>query len=235
MAIIHPNGIPDPNNPGNDTNGFPLGADPNVSVDTGATVTEGFGSPGSGTPSFSNFSPNNPAPPPGPQPSPTDWQSLQTQTFGTMPSVAAATPPPFSYDPFNAPAPFAAPSWQDVLKNDPGIDFRINEGTRAMEQGAAARGVLNTGGTLQDLVDYGQKAASQGYGDAYSRALGTYDENYRNALNSYITNFGSALTKYNTNYGTQYQTPFNQLMAQYGQGVNNQAQLFGQQFQTATA
>lgn len=176
---------------------------------------------------------NTPPPPEAPAPAPTDWSGLSQSVFGAMPTVPTA--PPFEYDPFQAPAPFAPPSAQDVLFADPGFGFRRDQGTQAMQQSAAARGVLNTGGTLQDLIDYGQKAASQEYGNAFNRALGTYDENYRNSLNSYITNFGNALTKYNTNYGTQYLTPYNQLWQQYGQGVNNQAQLFGQQFQTATA
>jgi len=152
-----------------------------------------------------------------------------------MPSVSQFTPPPFSYDAFTAPAPFAPPSANDVLFADPGYGFRRDQGLQAMQNSAAARGVLNTGGTLQDLIDYGGKSASQEYGNAFDRALGTYDENYRNSLNSYITNFGNALTKYNTNYGTQYLTPYNQLMGKYGTGMQGQQQLFGQQFQTATA
>lgn len=232
-----PTGIPDPMNPGYDTGGFPLSTgapgsvpqqgvvpwdeyDPRIAH---APVPTGPQGPG----------PMDPAP--SPDPAPTNWAGLQQSIFGTMPSVSGATPPPFEYDPFNAPGPFAPPSAQDVLFADPGFGFRRDQGTQAMQQSAAARGVLNTGGTLQDLIDYGQKAASQEYGNAFNRALGTYDENYRNSLNSYITNFGNALTKYNTNYNTQYQTPYNQLMQQYGLGMQGQNQLFNQQFSTATA
>ena len=167
--------------------------------------------------------------------SPTDWQGLQQQIFGSQPSVSQYTPPPFSYDAFTAPAAFSAPSGQDVLNADPGYQFRLDQGTGALQNSAAARGVLNTGGTLQDLINYGQGAASQEYGNAYARDLGTYQTNYQNALNSYVTNFGNALTKYNTNYNTNYLTPFTQLQAQYGNNVAGQNQLFGQQFATATA
>lgn len=158
---------------------------------------------------------------------------------GSMPDVGRYTPPPFSYDPFNAPAPFAPPSGQSVLDEDPGYQFRIGQGERALEQSAAARGVLNTGGTLQDLIQYGQSAGAQEYGSAYARALGTYDENYRNALNSYITNFGSALTGYNSRYQTQYQAPYQQLLGQYDRSAANytgaQDRAFQQQYLTATA
>ena len=187
-----------------------------------------------------NGAPNTTLPPatttpPASAGSPTDWQNLQQSIFGSQPSVGQYTPPPFSYDPFQAPAPFAPPSGQDVLAQDPGYQFRLDQGTGALQNSAAARGVLNTGGTLQDLINYGQGAASQEYGNAYARDLGTYQNNYQDALNSYITNFGNALTKYNTNYNTQYVTPFNQLQAQYGNNVAGQNQLFGQQFATATA
>lgn len=167
--------------------------------------------------------------------SPTNWAGLSQSIFGSMPSVSQYTPPPFSYDQFQAPAPFAPPSANDVLFADPGYQFRLDQGTGAMQNSAAARGVLNTGGTLQDLVDYGQKAGSQEYGNAFNRALGTYQTNYNDALNNYVTNFGNALTKYNVNNNSQFQTPYNQLMQQYGLGMQGQQQLFGQQFQTATA
>lgn len=165
----------------------------------------------------------------------TDWQGLQQSIFGSQPSVSGYTPPPFSYDPFNAPAPFSAPSGQDVLNSDPGYQFRVDQGTGAMQNSAAARGVLNTGGTLQDLLNYGQNAASQEYGNAYNRDLGTYQTNYQNALNAYQTNFGDALAGYNSRYQTQFLNPLTFLQNQYQTGMAGQQQLFGQQFQTATA
>lgn len=167
------------------------------------------------------------------------YGTLNRAYGGLMPSVGDYTPPPFEYDAFKSPDPFAPPSAQSVLDNDPGYDFRLGQGKQALEQSAAARGTLNTGGTLQDLVNYGQSFASNEYANAYQRALGTYQTNFTDALNSYITNFGGALTKYNTNYGTQYLTPWNQLMQQYGVNNSNyqnaQDRSFNQQFATATA
>ncbi len=213
---------------------------------------------GSGsTPATSGGSQQNPydfAPTPtpaGPSPSPNDWQGLQTSIFGSMPSVSGATPPPFEYDPFQGAAPFSYDPYtpvtaDQVLSGDPSYGFRRDQGLGALSNWAAHQGTYNTGGTAQDLIDYAGKSASQEFGNADARsrmtydtnrnnAFGNYDENYRNNLNSYITNFGNALTKYNTNYGTQYLTPYNQLMQQYSQGVNNQGQLFNQQLATATA
>ena len=224
-----PTGIPDPNNPGYDTAGFILGS--TVNADGTINVPNQGGEFPGITHTPTNATPTTPTTLTTP---PTvDWPTLSTQQFGAMPAIPNA--PAFSFDAFQAPAPFAPPSSQDVLNGDPGYAFRTGQGLQALQQSAAARGVLNSGGTLQDLVDYGQKAASQEYQNAYDRALGSYQTNFRDALDAYMTNFGNALTKYNTNYGTQYATPYNQMWQQYQQGVGNQAQLFNQQFQTATA
>lgn len=51
----------------------------------------------------------------------------------------------------------------------PGYDFRFNEGQRAIESGAAARGMLMSGGTLKDLARFGQGAAAQDFNDSFNR------------------------------------------------------------------
>jgi hypothetical protein len=52
---------------------------------------------------------------------------------------------------------------------DPGLAFRIQQGQRALESSAAARGGLLSGGTGRALVNYGQEAGSQEFGAAYNR------------------------------------------------------------------
>ena len=52
---------------------------------------------------------------------------------------------------------------------DPGMAFRVQQGQRALESSAAARGGLLSGGTGKALVNYGQEAGSQEYGAAYNR------------------------------------------------------------------
>jgi hypothetical protein len=52
---------------------------------------------------------------------------------------------------------------------DPGYAFRMKEGQRALESSAAARGGLLSGGTGKALVNYGQEAGSQEFGNAYNR------------------------------------------------------------------
>lgn len=47
--------------------------------------------------------------------------------------------------------------------------FRFNQGQQALERGAAAKGMLNSGNTLAALAQYGQGMASDEYGNEVSR------------------------------------------------------------------
>lgn len=55
------------------------------------------------------------------------------------------------------------------FQQDPGYAFRMAEGQKALERSAAAKGGLQSGGTLKALTRYSQDAASQEYGNAYNR------------------------------------------------------------------
>jgi len=54
---------------------------------------------------------------------------------------------------------------------DPGYNFRMSEGIKALERSAAARGLLQSGGTLKGIQQYGQNLASEEYQNAFSRYL----------------------------------------------------------------
>ncbi len=60
---------------------------------------------------------------------------------------------------------------------DPGYQFRLQEGNKAMERSAAARGNLLSGGQAKALTQYNQGVASQEYGNAFSRAVQTHGMN----------------------------------------------------------
>lgn len=92
---------------------------------------------------------------------------------------------------------FKAPSSEDVL-SDPGYQFRLDQGRKAVEYGASAKGLLNSGGTLADVLGFGQGLASQEYGQVFNRAFNVYDTNRNNAAATYATN-----------YGTQFMDPYN--------------------------
>jgi hypothetical protein len=52
---------------------------------------------------------------------------------------------------------------------DPGYQFRMGEGMRGLQNSAAVRGMLQSGGTLKALSRYGQDYASGEYSNAYNR------------------------------------------------------------------
>jgi hypothetical protein len=101
-------------------------------------------------------------------------------------------PTPFSYGDFNAPT-------ADNFQQDPGYQFRLREGSRALQNSAAAKGTLLTGATAKALQDYGQEAGSQEYGAAYNRALQGYQTNRGNAAENWDRNFGAKLNTFNAN------------------------------------
>lgn len=57
----------------------------------------------------------------------------------------------------------------DDFETDPGYEFRLGEGSKALERSAAARGMLLSGGTLKGLTRYNQDFASNEYGNVYNR------------------------------------------------------------------
>lgn len=73
--------------------------------------------------------------------------------------------------------PFTAPT-NVTEQNDPGYQFRLQQGQQALERSAAAKGNLLTGGTGKALTQYGQDYASNEYNNVYNRALQQYQQAY---------------------------------------------------------
>ena len=92
-------------------------------------------------------------------------------------------PPDFSYEKFQAPT-------VEGMYADPSYQFREGQGRQALEQSAAGRGLLRTGGTLKDLVNYGQNAASQEYSNIFGRAVDAHNLGLNQALGEYGVNYG---------------------------------------------
>jgi hypothetical protein len=61
------------------------------------------------------------------------------------------------------------PFGMQQFQQDPGYQFRMSEGMKALERGAAARGGLLSGGTLRATQRFGQDLASQEYQNAFNR------------------------------------------------------------------
>lgn len=70
---------------------------------------------------------------------------------------------------------------QDLIDNPslirelPGYQFGMSEGSRAVENSAAARGMQLSGRTLQELQDRAQGYQDQFYGNEYNRRMGAAD------------------------------------------------------------
>lgn len=77
---------------------------------------------------------------------------------------------------------------------DPGYQFRLDQGTQALERSAAARGGLLSGGNLKDLTNYQQGVASQEYGNAYNR----FNNDQSSRFNRLATLAGVGQTANNT-------------------------------------
>jgi len=63
----------------------------------------------------------------------------------------------------------AGPTPDELLKADPGYQFRLDEGMRALERGASARGGLLSGGFGRKALRYASDYASNEYGKVYDR------------------------------------------------------------------
>jgi hypothetical protein len=92
------------------------------------------------------------------------------------------------------------------LTQDPGYAFRLEQGQKALERSAAARGGLISGNTGGALQQFGQGLASQEYQNAYNRALTQYNTTAALAgIGQTATNqLGAAGQNYAMNAGNAY-------------------------------
>lgn len=123
---------------------------------------------------------------------PPTYQKYTPLGFPTPPK-----PPAFSY------ADFKAPTLEEASKQ-PGYQFGLQQGEQALQQSRAAQGLLRTGGTLKDILDYGRSAATQNYSNVLNQDLGIYN-----------TNRAGAVQAYNTNYKTQYEDQYTPQLLKY--------------------
>jgi hypothetical protein len=81
------------------------------------------------------------------------------------------------------PTPFTAPTMQDLL-NSPGYQARLKTGEDVIQNSAAAKGDLLTGGTLKDLSQFGQDYATSNYNNLFSQSLAANQSNFGQQLSS---------------------------------------------------
>lgn len=73
-------------------------------------------------------------------------------------------------------APFVPPTAEEAMK-DPGIQFALQRGQKALEAYERAHGKLLSGKAVKDIDEYAQGVASTGYNDVFNRDLKTREAN----------------------------------------------------------
>lgn len=103
------------------------------------------------------------------------------------------------------------------FQQDPGYQFRLGEGLKAMSRQAGARGGLISGQTMKGLEDYRQASASQEYGNAFNR----YQTNRANQLQPLgsLMSSGQAAAAGQAAQAGQYGANVGNLMGQAGQSI----------------
>jgi hypothetical protein len=113
-----------------------------------------------------------------------------------------------------APAAFQGTTGADV-QADPGYQWRMEQGQKALQRSAAARGTLLTGGTAKGLLNYGQGLASQEFANTDARRFRDYTTNAAQQQQQ----FGNLSNLLNFGYGAQQNQ--NLLGQQYTSMLNN--------------
>lgn len=107
------------------------------------------------------------------------------------------------------------PFGMDQFQADPGYQFRLSEGMKALERQAAARGGLISGSALKAAQRFGQDLASQEYGSAFGRYL-TEREAQLNPLQS-LAGVGQTATGALTGAAGQMGSNISNILGQAGQ------------------
>jgi hypothetical protein len=85
------------------------------------------------------------------------------------------------------------------LEQDPGYQFRLEQGQKALDNSVAARGMNLSGQQLKGTAAYNQGAASQEYGNAYQRYMDRYKTLGDTVSGGYTAN--NQLANYAGQYG----------------------------------
>ena len=104
------------------------------------------------------------------------WLQAGQQDLATLQSNLSGLTAPFTEQ-------FQAPTGA-TEQNDPGYQFRLEQGQKMLENSAAAKGGLLSGNTLQGEQNYAQNYASNEYNNVYNRAM----QEYQNRFNVYNAN-----------------------------------------------
>ena len=120
--------------------------------------------------------------------------NLERQIGINAPFVTAGTN---AMNKLSSQAPYIPTTFDYNQNKDPGTQFRLDQGLKAMNATAAARGGLISGNALRAGQDYGQAQGSQEYQNAFSRYLSKNAQdlqafNVNTSNNLFLTGIGQA-------------------------------------------
>lgn len=107
--------------------------------------------------------------------------------------------PQFDAPNFSFGEEWVKPTMADA-ENDPGYQFALQQGSKALQMSAAARGHLLTGGTMKDIDKWGQDYATQRYGDVFNRNLTGYNTRFGKAKDTFDRNYAGAKDEFGPRY-----------------------------------
>lgn len=105
-----------------------------------------------------------------------DQSMFNTEQANAAPYLASGTA---ALNTLNADMPsLTAPFTMQDFQQAPGYQFQLNQGLQAMQRSAAAKGMLNSVGTQQNLNNYAQGSANQDYQQALQNYMGQNQQTY---------------------------------------------------------
>lgn len=118
--------------------------------------------------------------------------------------------------------PFSAPTAAQA-EATPGYQFQLQQGEKALQNSAAARGGLLSGGTAKAINDYAQGQASTNYGNTYNQALQAYQTNFGNqfGLANLGANSANSLSNFQQGNANAQSSILGNSAAEQAQQINN--------------
>jgi hypothetical protein len=212
-----PSGIPDPNNPGYDTAGYPLDTAPTQKTEYPSGIPDDQSTWPAPPPQSPTAPPEDPgrvahhgaggggqpggagetAPPPPTEP-----------TGGGILAPFDEAAPVLKQQPAFSPLTFKSPSIQDAF-DDSAWQWQRDQTLDGLNRWAAFKGTANDSGTGRAFLDLGNNIANQRLGDVWSRAY-----------TQYSADEGAAERAYGMNRQSQYIDPYTALYNNWAQRGN---------------
>jgi hypothetical protein len=130
----------------------------------------------------------------------TDTAALQPYQAAGSTAVSALQAGAANGGEFNS-----TPTSAQVMNEDPGYQFNLQQGQQAVERAEAAGGSVGSGGALKAASQYATNYTTNAYGQAYNQFLNTRQSNYSNlmGLAGMGQNANSQLISAGSTYGGQ--------------------------------